>query len=548
MTRARVPLPDADGVALYRAVIADPADDTPRLVYADWLEEHDRGEEAEFIRLGCRLDAAAPDHPEFVEWRVRHAQLALWLAAHAPGPELKFKAGLQVSGGAEWWRFTRRGFPSFLEFDGNRHAGLKPVRDLAASLERALGEVPVRWLAVRHLTNDQLRELLRQPVLARLDRLTVQLYSVGAPNDEAAQLLADCKHLTNLRGLVAAFPFGDAGAAALAGSEHLARLEYLNARCDGLTPAGARSLGSGAWRSALRVIRAEGLLLGAFEALCGAGPFPGLHTLDMTDCVVRLPEWEAFARSAAFPSLSCLKLERINLSGGLAERLLGAPWFRPAHLSLNGCALMSHGARALAAAPWLGGLRSLCVRVNVLGPADVALLARSPGLTGLKHLDLSNNELGAAGLKALAKNPALRGLIELDLAGYSLHTSDRVTPQHFEEFLTRLDLPHLRALSLSGRPIGPTAARALAADKFASLTRLDLGACRVTDPAVRALLESPALHNLVELRLNSNSLKTGPEPLVSRRVLPRLGSCSLENNRIPPELAKRLKRRPGVVV
>ncbi|WP_439622318.1 TIGR02996 domain-containing protein [Gemmata sp.] len=537
-----------DGDALYRAVVAHPDDDTPRLVYADWLEEHDRGEEAEFVRLGCRLESAAPDHPEYADWQARHQELTTRLAAHAPGPQLKYRAGLQVSGGAGWWRFTRRGFPSFLEFDGNHHAGLRAVRDLAASLEQALDEIPTRWLAVRHLTNDQLRELLRQPVVARLDRLTVQLYATGEPNNDAARFLADCQHLKNLRGLVVAFPFGDAGAAALAGSEHLARLEYLNARCDGLTPAGARALGTGAWRPALRTFRAEGLLLGAFEALCGAGPFPTLHTLDLTGCATRLPEWEAFARSAAFPNLSCLKLERINLGGGSAERLLGAPWFRPAHLSLTGCGLLSPGARALAAAPWLGGLRSLCVRVNVLGPADVALLVRSRALTGLKHLDLSNNEVGTTALHALAKNPALRGLLELDLAGHSLHTGDRVTPQHFEEFLTRLDLPHLRALSLNGRPIGPAAARALAADKFATLTRLDLGACRLTDAAVQALLAAPALQNLVELRLNSNNLRTGPEPLADRRVLPRLGSCSLDDNRVPPELAKRLTRRPGVSV
>src|SRR5579859_5926072 len=37
-----------------RAIIADPDDDTPRLVYADWLEEHGdpRGE---FIRVQCAL-------------------------------------------------------------------------------------------------------------------------------------------------------------------------------------------------------------------------------------------------------------------------------------------------------------------------------------------------------------------------------------------------------------------------------------------------------------------------------------------------------------
>jgi uncharacterized protein (TIGR02996 family) len=39
-----------DEAALLKAVCASPADDLPRLVYADWLDEHDRGIRAEFIR------------------------------------------------------------------------------------------------------------------------------------------------------------------------------------------------------------------------------------------------------------------------------------------------------------------------------------------------------------------------------------------------------------------------------------------------------------------------------------------------------------------
>lgn len=37
------------------AIIADPLDDVHRLVYADWLEEHDQPERAEFIRVQCEL-------------------------------------------------------------------------------------------------------------------------------------------------------------------------------------------------------------------------------------------------------------------------------------------------------------------------------------------------------------------------------------------------------------------------------------------------------------------------------------------------------------
>ena len=41
--------------ALLAAICANPDDDTPRLVYADWLQENGDPDRAEFIRLECRL-------------------------------------------------------------------------------------------------------------------------------------------------------------------------------------------------------------------------------------------------------------------------------------------------------------------------------------------------------------------------------------------------------------------------------------------------------------------------------------------------------------
>lgn len=46
-----------DEQAFIAAIRAAPADDVPRLVYADWLEEHDRGDRAELIRVGCEVEA-----------------------------------------------------------------------------------------------------------------------------------------------------------------------------------------------------------------------------------------------------------------------------------------------------------------------------------------------------------------------------------------------------------------------------------------------------------------------------------------------------------
>lgn len=50
----------SDEAGFLAAIAADPDDNTARLVFADWLEEHDQPERAEFIRVQCRL--AQPFH------------------------------------------------------------------------------------------------------------------------------------------------------------------------------------------------------------------------------------------------------------------------------------------------------------------------------------------------------------------------------------------------------------------------------------------------------------------------------------------------------
>jgi uncharacterized protein (TIGR02996 family) len=53
----------SDGEALLRAILEQPWEDTPRLAYADWLDEYGDPERAEFIRVQIRLAATggAPD-------------------------------------------------------------------------------------------------------------------------------------------------------------------------------------------------------------------------------------------------------------------------------------------------------------------------------------------------------------------------------------------------------------------------------------------------------------------------------------------------------
>ena len=69
----------ADETALLAAVAADPGNDLPRLVYADWLDDHGQPVRAEFVRLQCRI-AAAEGLPQWQRERnvhlwMRHQQL-----------------------------------------------------------------------------------------------------------------------------------------------------------------------------------------------------------------------------------------------------------------------------------------------------------------------------------------------------------------------------------------------------------------------------------------------------------------------------------------
>jgi uncharacterized protein (TIGR02996 family) len=52
-------------------VLAQPDDDIPRLIYADWLEDHGDADRAEFIRVQCRLARTRRDCPALTKLRRR---------------------------------------------------------------------------------------------------------------------------------------------------------------------------------------------------------------------------------------------------------------------------------------------------------------------------------------------------------------------------------------------------------------------------------------------------------------------------------------------
>ena len=61
--------------AFLRAICEEPDEDAHRLVYADWLDEHDQPERAEFIRVQCALAKIDTDDPRRPELAAREKAL-----------------------------------------------------------------------------------------------------------------------------------------------------------------------------------------------------------------------------------------------------------------------------------------------------------------------------------------------------------------------------------------------------------------------------------------------------------------------------------------
>jgi uncharacterized protein (TIGR02996 family) len=87
----------SDAAALLAAIRATPDDDAPRLVYADWLEEHGQPERAEFIRVQCELARHESPTLRQREAELHHDSFAGPVAA--PGLRFRFSRGFPVGFG-----------------------------------------------------------------------------------------------------------------------------------------------------------------------------------------------------------------------------------------------------------------------------------------------------------------------------------------------------------------------------------------------------------------------------------------------------------------
>jgi uncharacterized protein (TIGR02996 family) len=370
--------------AFLRQIVADPDDDTTRLVYADWLDDHGQAERAELIRLQIERARLPQGDPQAAKLLRREKAL---LAQH--GSEW-CDTGLGFVGEAE----LRRGFIE--------HVTCCPedaLRAGAALVER----FPVRSLCLRvdSLTQDQARALAQQPWLARLRALSLSR-AAGTESDDsnaALALILRSPHLHDLEALQLPSSIGTPGAQAVAKAGALVGLRELDLRWSRIGPGDMASLAGAAHLAGLTRLVLENAYLGpeGAAALAGSPHLRNLRNLDLSHTHIQIGGIRALTGSAVLANLERLRLGRLRLG--------------------------VRAAQCLARCPHLANLRELDLNSNKLGAAGAAALAEGPGLTGLTHLSLRKNRITRAGVQALA---ALRGRLQrLDLARNDLTAEEK---------------------------------------------------------------------------------------------------------------------------
>ena len=204
-----------DEAALLKAVCAAPDDDLPRLVYADWLDEHNEQSRAEFIRTQIELAKLTRDSK-------RRRKLAFRCRELIDTAEDQLH-NLTEEFPPEPWSF-RRGFVESLEVEGmhlDEYADAfrtHPIRRLHSVNYCEIGDlkhIPAgNTLVSLDLTGatfgaDDIRELARMKQFPHLTELELMCCEL---DDEAVRVLCDSKFFQRLKTLrVGGNPFTDAG-------------------------------------------------------------------------------------------------------------------------------------------------------------------------------------------------------------------------------------------------------------------------------------------------------------------------------------------------
>ncbi len=423
-------------------ILAHPDDNTPRLVYADWLDEHGDSARAEFIRV--QVESAALPH-----WDARRVRLRLRERALIEEHGEEWKEELPRIRGITWEGF-RRGFVAEARF-----ASLKALRENAGDCWEAtpLEAISVRWprpreshenleaiAGLRELSitgtlynaHREVGRLADMPLLSTLHALNIADSNLGV--EGFGQLVAS-PHLGNLKALrVPRNYIGNGAISALTSTTSLTALEELDlseSQAYGrygedpiIDSAGLWDLAHWPGLTRLRSLNLSGNDVGreGLQVLLGSRHATALKELFLRGNGLTGAWLHEFRDARAGLMLDVLDLGENLLGDRGMSSLAKAPCLGELKvLEIDRCEMTAASARRLAKAPFLGSLRRLNVNYSSFGLEGLqALLKKNP--PELHTLLLANNDLGPDGVIWLAESPTSDSLLEVDLSQNDLGT------------------------------------------------------------------------------------------------------------------------------
>ena len=360
MSANRPPRPEV--LAFLQDIKQNPDDDTPRLILADWLEEHDdpRGE---FLRVQCELARHSTKGRRHAELKVRERELLSrfereWLAP-------LWQDGARATAEATF----RRGL---IQLRLRADDFFRQAYSRSAAWATTEGPSWIEQVSLWNLTQQFLAELAAAPVMARLTSLCLRFSGEG--HFPAADILAGSHECSNLVSLeLLDFGIDDTDLHCLTDSPHLLQLKRL------------------------------GLIDNSVHgpAIPDLAKFTSLEALDLSRNQLGDAGVQALSK-VAFGNLRRLGLDYNRVGDPGARALAASPGCaRLRALSLTGNVITNDGAAALAASPVAASLRALTLGQNMIGARGADALVKSPHLKRLAVLDLQGNVIPDAKKAAL---------------------------------------------------------------------------------------------------------------------------------------------------
>jgi uncharacterized protein (TIGR02996 family) len=244
--------------AFIQSIREAPADDAPRLIYADWLEEHGQADRAEFIRIQCQLARGNVSNPElpsdFLSLQARAECLlkSNWQSWVSPLGEI---VGPRYDRYGEIW--IGEGYRS-------GRLGLFPrgfVERLSLHAESFIREAPrlSRLTALRQLylwgAGECAADLAQVPLLSGLSILAFVDYFDAPLKARDVSALASSPFLHGLSRLfLSSNSLGDDGVEELMRAPWLVSVQELYLDDNGLSDRGARALAESPFLVSLRTL------------------------------------------------------------------------------------------------------------------------------------------------------------------------------------------------------------------------------------------------------------------------------------------------------